>query len=125
MMQISVAPWRVLDAKHLAMCREVVLLHAKMGDYIYELAQKASKDGEPIIRHLKYAFPNDGFEFCDDQFMLGDKYLVAPMNFKGISRNVKLPKGNWVDDLGKKYKGGQTVKMDVPLNRLVYFTFQK
>ena len=124
MMQFSVAPWRVLDAKHLAMCRESALLHAKMGDYIYELAQKSAKDGEPIIRHLEYAFPNEGFESCDDQFMLGEKYLVAPMNFKGTSRDVKLPKGNWVDDLGKKYKGGQTVKMDVPLSRLVYLTRQ-
>ena len=41
---------------------------------------------------------------------------------KGDSRNVKLPKGLWMDDLGKKYKGGQTVKMMVPLNRLVYFS---
>jgi alpha-glucosidase len=125
MMQFSVAPWRVLDAKHLKICREAALLHAKMGDYIYELAQKTAKEGEPIVRHLEYAFPNQGFESCDDQFMLGDKYLVAPMVVKGTTREVKLPKGNWVDELGKKYKGGQTVKIDVPLERLAYFTFQK
>lgn len=125
MMQFSVAPWRVLDAKHLAICREAALLHAKMGDYIYELAQKTAKEGEPIVRHLEYAFPNEGFESCDDQFMLGDKYLVAPMIVKGTSRDVKLPKGNWVDELGKKYKGGQTVKIDVPIERLAYFTLQK
>jgi alpha-glucosidase len=125
MMQFSVAPWRVLDAKHLKMCRDAALLHAKMGDYIYELAQKTAKEGEPIVRHLEYAFPNQGFESCDDQFMLGDKYLVAPMVTKGTTRDVRLPKGNWVDELGKKYKGGQTVKIDVPLERLAYFTLQK
>jgi alpha-glucosidase len=125
MMQFSVAPWRVLDAKHLKICREAALLHAKMGEYIYELAQKTAKEGEPIVRHLEYAFPNQGFESCDDQFMLGDKYLVAPMVVKGTTREVRLPKGNWVDELGKKYKGGQTVKIDVPLERLAYFTFQK
>nr|MDA3928042.1 glycoside hydrolase family 31 protein [Prolixibacteraceae bacterium] len=38
MMQFSVAPWRVLDEKHLSICREAALLHAKMGDYIVELA---------------------------------------------------------------------------------------
>ncbi|NDP20040.1 MAG: glycoside hydrolase [Paludibacter sp.] len=122
MMQFSVAPWRVLDAQHLKIVQDAALLHAKMGDYIYELAQKAAKDGEPIVRHLEYSFPNQGFSSCDDQFMLGDKYLVAPMVDKGESRDVKLPKGSWVDDLGKKYKGGKTVKMNVPLNRLVYFT---
>jgi alpha-glucosidase len=125
MMQFSVAPWRVLDAKHLKMCRDAALLHAKMGDYIYELAQKTAKEGEPIVRHLEYAFPNQGFESCDDQFMLGDKYLVAPMVVKGTTRDVRLPKGNWMDELGKKYKGGQTVKIDVPLERLAYFTLQK
>ncbi|MDA3867948.1 MAG: glycoside hydrolase family 31 protein [Salinivirgaceae bacterium] len=125
MMQFSVAPWRVLDEKHLSYVREAALLHAKMGDYISELAQKAAKDGEPIVRHLEYAFPQQGFESCNDQYMLGDKYLIAPMIEKGTTRNVKLPKGIWVDDLGKKYKGGQTITMTVPLNRLVYFILQK
>ncbi len=122
MMQFSVAPWRVLDKKHLNLCREAALLHTKMGDYIYSLAQKAAKDGEPIIRHLEYSFPNQGFESCDDQFMLGEKYLVAPMTVKGTSRTVKLPKGNWMDEQGKKYKGGVIVSIEVPLNRLLYFT---
>lgn len=121
MMQFSVAPWRVLDEKHLNICREAALLHAKMGDYIFELAQAAAKNGEPIVRHMEYAFPQQGFESCDDQYMLGDKYLVAPMVLKGKTRVVKLPKGNWVDETGKKYKGGATVTIDVPLDRLAYF----
>lgn len=37
-----------------------------------------AKTGEPIIRHMEYAFPHQGFVDCRDQFMLGDKYLVAP-----------------------------------------------
>lgn len=124
MMQFSVAPWRVLDEKHLILCREAALLHAKMGDFIFQLAAKAAQDGEPIVRHMEYEFPHQGFEACNDQYMLGDKYLVAPMIDKGETRDVKLPKGSWVDDLGKKYKGGQTVKIYVPLNRLVYFIRQ-
>lgn len=124
MMQFSVAPWCVLDTAHLRICREAALLHAKMGGYIYALAQQSAKDGEPIVRHIEYVFPNEGFESSDDQYMLGDKYLVAPMVEKGTARIVKLPKGTWVDDLGKKYKGGTTVKIDVPLNRLAYFIRQ-
>ena len=41
------------------------------------------------------------FAECKDQFMLGDKYLVAPMVTQGNSRTVKLPKGKWKDDLKK------------------------
>lgn len=121
MMQFSVAPWRVLDEKHLAIVREAALLHAKMGEYIYELAAKAAQNGEPIIRHMEYEFPGQGYEACNDQYMLGEKYLVAPMIEKGEIRNVKLPKGSWIDESGVKYKGGQTVKIIVPLNRLPYF----
>ncbi|MDA3928467.1 MAG: hypothetical protein PF541_05870, partial [Prolixibacteraceae bacterium] len=124
MMQFSVAPWRVLDEKHLSICREAALLHAKMGDYIVELAQKAAGDGEPIVRHMEYVFPNQGFESCNNQYMLGDKYLVAPMVEKGTSRTVKLPKGKWIDDQGKIYQGGKTVSIEVPLNRLVYLVKQ-
>ena len=61
MMQFSVAPWRVLDTMHFRICREAAWLHAKMGGYIYQLAQQAAKDGEPIVRHMEYAFPNAGF----------------------------------------------------------------
>ena len=125
MMQFSVAPWRVLDAAHLKLCREAALLHAKMGEYIFSLAQHAAQDGEPIVRHLEYAFPNQGFESCDDQYMLGTEYLVAPMIIKGNSRSVKLPKGNWIDELGNKFQGGETIVIDVPLNRLPYFMLQK
>ena len=70
-------------------------------------------------------FPHQGFEACNDQYMLGNNYLVAPMINKGKGREVRLPKGNWIDDQGVNYKGGQTVMVEIPLNRLVYFQLQK
>lgn len=74
-----------------------------------------------LVRHMDYAFPNQGFEECRDQYMLGDKYLVAPIMSSGNTRTVKLPKGKWKDDLGKVYKGGKTYTLDVPLSRLPWF----
>lgn len=121
MMQFSVAPWRVLDRQHLDMCRAAALLHSRMGDYIYGLAQEAARNGEPIVRHMEYVFPHEGFLSCNDQYMLGDKYLVAPMIEKGTTRTVALPKGKWKDEQGKVYKGGRTVRIEVPLGRLPYF----
>ncbi|MDR0825367.1 MAG: glycoside hydrolase family 31 protein [Prevotella sp.] len=121
MMQFSVAPWRVLDKEHITIVREMALLHKKFGNYILNRAKESAKTGEPIIRHMDYSFPNEGFAECKDQFMLGDKYLVAPVVTVSNTRTIKLPKGRWKDDLGKTYKGGQTITVDVPLNRLVYF----
>lgn len=121
MMQFSVAPWRILDEEHTQLCAEAAHLHESMGDYILEVARESSKSGEPILRHMEYSFPHQGFVDCKDQFMLGDRYLVAPMITSGTERSVTLPKGSWRDDLGKKHRGGRTITIDVPLNRIPYF----
>lgn len=121
MMQFSVAPWRILDEKHLAICRDYAHLHEKMGTYILEQAHHAAKTGEPIIRHMEYAFPHQGFVDCKDQFMLGDKYLIAPVLTKEHTRRVMLPKGVWIDDTGKKFKGPKTIEVTAPLERLPWF----
>lgn len=121
MMQFSVAPWRVLDKENLEIVRRTALWHEELGGYILELAEHASTTGEPIVRHMEYSFPGEGFAECKDQFMLGDKYLVAPILSQENIRTVKLPKGKWVDDTGKKYTGGKEYTFEIPLSRLLYF----
>lgn len=121
MMQFSVAPWRILNKENLETVRQMSLLHEKMGQYILRCAEYSAKTGEPIVRHMEYSFPNEGFAECKDQFMLGDKYLVAPIITSDDNRTVKLPKGKWIDDNGNSYKGGREYTINVPLNRLLYF----
>ena len=87
-----------------------------------EQARHGAETGEPIVRSMEYAFPGQGFESCTDQYMLGDRYLVAPMMAPGHSRTVRLPKGRWQDENGKVYKGGRTYVLDVPLDRVPRFT---
>ncbi len=125
MMQFSLEPWKVLDKKHLEIVLNMVRLHEKFAPYILEYAQKASKTGEPIVRHMEYAFPNEGFEDCKDQFMLGEDYLVAPVLTKGNKRIVRLPKGKWLDELGVMREGGKSYEITVPIERLPYFIRQK
>ena len=121
MMQFSVAPWRVLDEQHMGICRDASRLHVEMAPYILEQARACALSGEPIVRPMEYSFPGQGLEDCLDQFMLGDKYLVAPMVSSGVQREVRLPKGTWFDETGKKYKGGRTYVIDVPIDRIPYF----
>ena len=48
---------------------------------------------------------------------------MAPLVKKGArSLSVVVPNGKWKADDGKVYQGGGTVKIDVPLERLPYFT---
>jgi alpha-glucosidase len=121
MMQFSVAPWRVLSKENREICARFARLHVEMGDYILACARRSALTNEPIVQSMEYAFPHQGFIDCDDQFMLGEKYLVAPMVTPAYQRPVKLPPGRWRDERGKVFKGKQTIRIDVPLDRLPYF----
>lgn len=126
MMQFSVAPWRVLSKENDKICREAALLHAKMGDLFLKLARAASKNGEPIVKPMALAFPDGEYETVKDQFVLGDSILVAPVTEKGArKRKVILPEGQWKADDGQLIKGGKTIEIDVPLDRIPYFTKMK
>ena len=104
------------------MVKDAINLHEQFGPLFYELALHASKTGEPIVRHMAYEFPEEGFEACNDMFMLGSDYLVAPVVEQGAREKVvKLPRGRWINDRGVEYEGGQTVTEDAPLDRLVYY----
>lgn len=121
MMQFSVAPWRILSKENLAIVQHMAQLHADFAPYIMRYAHETARTGEPIVRCMEYQFPHQGLENVKDQFMLGDKYLVAPVVDNRLEREVQLPKGTWRDEQGRKYKGGKTYKIAVPLERLPYF----
>ncbi|MBE0655199.1 MAG: alpha-galactosidase [Bacteroidales bacterium] len=122
MMQFSVAPWRVLSKENEAICLKMSKLHEEMGSYMLELAQAASVTGEPIVKPMELAFPGNGYETIADQFVLGDGIIVAPVVEKGArARKVVLPKGTWKAEDGNTYKGGKTIEISVPLERLPYF----
>lgn len=46
----------------------------------------------------------------------------VPMLEPGTSRQVTLPAGRWIDEKGKKYRGGKSYVIDVPLDRIPVFT---
>ena len=86
------------------------------------LVREAFASGEPIVRSLEYEFPHQGLHNIMDAFMLGDKYLVAPVVIKGaVLRTVKLPTGKWKYIDGTLYEGGQEVTVDAPTETLPIF----
>lgn len=120
-MQFSVAPWRMLDKEHLELCRRYAVWHEQLGGYLLGEARRSAKTGEPMVRAMDYSFPGEGFESVTDQYMLGDRYLVAPVSNGGARRTVRLPKGKWRDDTGKTWRGGRTISIAVPIERLPWF----
>lgn len=122
LMQFSAAPWRVLTEEECGICRRFAQLHTDFAPYIMEQVHHASSTGEPIVRSMEYEFPGCGYEKVDGQYMLGGKYLVAPVLDEDDSKTVFLPAGKWRDDLGKVFKGPKVLELkDVPLDRLPYY----
>ena len=122
MMQFSVAPWRILDKTHLAICKQAIETRKKFTSVILELAKESAKTGEPIARSMEYVFPHQGYAGIKDQFMLGDKILVAPVTEKGVKiRKIVLPSGTWKDTKGKNFRGGRVIEVPVSLESMPYF----
>lgn len=125
MMQFSMAPWRVLDDKHLQAVKSAVSLRqTRFETEIVRLAKIGAHTGEPIVRHMEYVFPNQGLSEIKDQFMLGDSILVAPITHKENRRSVSLPAGKWLSDEGKVFNGPMVLNIDVPIERFPYFIRQ-
>lgn len=121
MMQFSVAPWRILSKENLDICVKMATLHQEYGDEILKLAIHASQTGEPIMRHMEYVFPHQGYAKINDQFMLGNEILVAPIVNKGaVSRSVVFPRGKWQGS-ETAIEGPCTVEFEAPLDKLLWF----
>ena len=122
MIQFSWLPGRMLSEENAALCLAAAKMHKDFSACILRLAKESAASGEPIIRAMEYSYPHEGFAEVNDQFMLGDDILVAPVIQKGgATRRVRLPEGRW-NYLGEEeYIGGSTVTVSAPLSVLPYF----
>lgn len=126
MMQFSLAPWKAVTGKALDAVKQAVKLRMEFGPRILQLAKAASKSGEPIFRPMEYAFPASGMEAADQQFMLGDEILVAPVVEKGAeTRKVQFPEGKWKDARGGIVQGPCLQTVDAPLGVLPWWQLVK
>ncbi|QDU71478.1 glycoside hydrolase family 31 protein [Mucisphaera calidilacus] len=119
MMQFSAAPWRLLGEEHNRLCLEAAELHVALGPLILDLAERAARTSEPIVRPMEYHYPHQGLAGCTDQFMLGPDLLAAPVTRPRQSeRTVQLPEGRWEDDLGQTHTGPMALTTPTPLDRV-------
>ncbi|RUS46071.1 glycoside hydrolase family 31 protein [Cohnella sp. AR92] len=121
-MQFSMAPWRVLRGDELEWCLNAVRLRTALGPEILALARQSAEDGLPILRSLEFSYPQQGYEKLQDQFLLGERILVAPVLQKGqTSRLVRFPEGRWEGDDGTVTVGPAEAVVEAPLSRLPWF----
>lgn len=124
MIQFSYAIWNKGSETARKVVKSCLDLRQSYADYFKDLLEECALTGDPLMRHMEYEFPEQGFEKITDQFMLGEKLLVAPVLEQGARmRDVALPSGcKWLyKPTGEVFGGGQTVRVSAPLAVLPYF----
>lgn len=106
-------------------CEKYMHMRERMRDYTRKLMEEAHQKGTPVMRTMFYEFPED--EMCwnlEDQYMYGDKLLVAPILEAGAcTRKVYLPRGaSWKDcETDTEYEGGTLINKPVTLDSMPVF----
>ncbi len=125
MMQFSYSIWRSKNDTIKEQIKKFSHLRDEYSEYLIFLAEICQKTNEPILRSLEYEFPHQGFEDIQDQFMLGDRLLVAPVIEQGAkSRSVVLPEGEWLCVPENKVYQGGLYAFQAGLDTLLYFEKQ-
>jgi len=116
-------PWSFGD-DYTEAIRSAIELRYQLMPYLYTAFALNSFEGQPIIRPLFTAEPNNPHvRDIDDSFLVGDKLLVAPvLQPNTLRRTVYLPEGDWHDfHTHARYEGGQIITVDAPMDRLPLF----
>lgn len=127
-------PWRFGPAA-LAAIRGAIQTRYRLLPYLYQCFFTHWRDGDPIIRPLLYHYSQPEYAHLDDQYLLGDALLVAPIlhgeglgpetlrhGVKYQERMIALPPGWWFDlNHGVWIAGGRIVSYAAAFDELPLF----
>jgi alpha-D-xyloside xylohydrolase len=96
--------WEELEAR----CREIIGWRMQLVPYLAAAFERYAEDGTPPFRALVLDSPQDERLYVvDDQYLVGDRMMVAPLFAGEPNRKVVLPEGEWHDFwTGEKLQGG-------------------
>jgi alpha-glucosidase len=99
------------DANSIAHFRRWTRFHQQLAAYLEGSVASFMKDGVPLLRLIALEFPDEDWAWSTlDEFLLGDRILVAPIQIQGAtSRDLTLPAGDWVPLLGGDHVAGGTI----------------
>jgi alpha-glucosidase len=110
-------PW-AFGEPYTSVCRKMLKLRQRLLPYLYSLFEECHRTGAPILRPLLFEYPEDETTYtADDEFLLGDALLVAPITRPGIEhRHVYLPRGCWYHYwTGERFDGPAHILVHAPL----------
>lgn len=108
-------PW-LYGEEATAVLRHFVQVKKDLQPYLLEMAKENHDTGIPLVRAMVLEFPEDpACAWLDRQYMLGDRYLVAPVFEESGEVTYYLPAGRWKNYFsGERIEGGRwmTEKVD-------------
>ncbi|CAG7657898.1 TIM-barrel domain-containing protein [Paenibacillus allorhizosphaerae] len=137
-------PWSFPEVEHIV--RHYIQLRMRLLPYLYSAFAKYHQDGTPPFRAMPLvtgnvqnesgavsasavkvdtvdaAYGGNKKKEWDDQFMVGDDLLVAPLFAGEQERDVYLPHGRWFGlESGETYEGGGVVRVAPGLEQIPVF----
>lgn len=127
-------PWQ-FGPESLAAIRGAIRTRYRLLPYLYQCFFTHWRDGDPVIRPLLYHYSGSEYADLDDQYLVGDALLVAPIlhgdsqgpeivrdGIKMQERPIRLPPGWWFDlNRGDWVKGGHVLSYAAALDELPLF----
>ncbi len=116
-------PWR-FGTYYEDVIRRYLKLRYALLPFLYTTLEEAHRTGVPLFRPLLLNYQNDPNTYnLDDQFMVGQDLLVAPIVKPDVTRRlVYLPEGTWYDYwTNKKHSGGTMISVEAPLDVVPMF----
>lgn len=91
--------------------------------YLYTAFAKYRDEGIPPFRSLAMDYPNEtATHSIDDQWMIGDSLMTAPLIAGQTKRKIYLPIGKWYDFwTGDYFEGGKEINYPCSLERIPIF----
>ncbi len=91
------------DEETVALYTAAVRTHEGLAPYIRAQAARAVRTGEPIMKPLFFNHPEDEATYpINDQWLLGDSVMAAPLLSDEPRRNIHVPPGRWYDVLRRR-----------------------
>src|SRR5207302_7010586 len=110
-------PWRY-GKYYEDIIRKYLKLRYRLLPLLYTALEESARTGVPVFRPLLLNYQGDANTLnLDDEFMIGDDLLVAPVLRRDLtSRMVYLPKGTWIDYwTGKRSIGPAVIRVGAPV----------
>ncbi|XP_066923673.1 myogenesis-regulating glycosidase-like [Clytia hemisphaerica] len=124
--QFSITPWDY-DDEVVGLVRHALEIRKNLTGIMIDAAKKFPETGEPIIRPLWWYWPKEHNALvASTQFMLSDKYLIAPVvHLNIVSHAVYIPPGVWEEQWGERQilnmTTGNHLHYNVTLHDICYF----